>query len=119
MSDLAFVIEDDEDLAMIFSMALQAAEYEVETIRNGYLARERLKVGSPHIVLLDMHLPGASGADLLKQIRADERLKGVIVLLATADARLGEAYTDIADYVLIKPITFTQLLDLSKRLHKK
>ena len=39
-------------------------------------------------------------------------------VIATADARMGEAFTDIADFVLIKPITFTQLRDLTARLHK-
>jgi len=118
MSELAFVVEDDEDLATIFSEALQNSDYQVETIRDGAIARERLKQAEPHLVVLDMHLPGVSGADLLTQIRSDERLKHTVVVLATADARLGEAYTDVADFVLIKPITFTQLRDLTTRLHR-
>jgi CheY-like chemotaxis protein len=59
-----------------------------------------------------------SGEDILKQIRSDERLEHTVIVIATADARLGEAYTDIADFVLIKPITFTQLRDLTARLHR-
>ena len=118
MSELAFVIEDDEDLAAIFTEALQSSNYLVETIRDGAIARQRLKQAEPHVVVLDMHLPGVSGADILKQIRSDARLKQVVVVLATADARLGELYTDVADFVLIKPITFTQLRDLTTRLHK-
>ena len=118
MSELAFVVEDDEDLATIFAEALQSSDYQVETIRDGSIARERLNQAEPHLVVLDMHLPGVSGADLLTQIRSDARLKHVVVVLATADARLGEAYTDVADFVLIKPITFTQLRDLTTRLHK-
>jgi hypothetical protein len=38
--------------------------------------------------------------------------------MATADARMGEALTDHADFVLIKPITFSQLRDLTARLHR-
>lgn len=119
MSELAFVIEDDEDLAFIFTEALQTADYEVETIRDGSLAQTRLAEMEPHVVILDMHLPHVSGADLLTQIRADKRLKHTVVILATADARMGEALTDIADFVLIKPITFTQLRDLTVRLHRE
>lgn len=118
MSELAFVIEDDEDLATIFSEALQTAGYQVESIRDGLLAQARLAELEPHLVILDMHLPGISGADLLTQIRADKRLAGTVVVIATADARMGEAFTDVADFVLIKPITFTQLRDLTARLHK-
>jgi DNA-binding response OmpR family regulator len=119
MSDLAYVIEDDEDLSTIFSEALLAANYEIETIVNGLTARQRLKEGTPHLVLLDLHLPGLSGDELLNQIHADKRLQKTIVVIATADARLGDAYRDSADYILIKPISFTQLRDLTLRLHSR
>jgi CheY-like chemotaxis protein len=65
-----------------------------------------------------MHLPIVSGGDLLKQIRSDDRLKKTVVVIATADARMGDAFNDIADFVLIKPITFSQLRDLTARLHR-
>jgi len=105
------------DLSTIFSEALLAANYQVETITNGLEARQRLQEGAPHLVLLDLHLPGVSGTDLLTQIRADERLAKTIVVIATADARLGDAYRESADYILIKPISYTQLRDLTTRLH--
>ena len=117
MSELCLIVEDDEDLAAIFTEALENADYEVETIRNGLVAQRRLFEVQPHLVVLDMHIPIISGPDILKQIRSDERLERTVVVIATADARLGEAYTDIADFVLIKPITFTQLRDLTARLH--
>jgi DNA-binding response OmpR family regulator len=118
MSELAMVIEDDPDLATIFTEALQTADFLVETIQDGIQAQERLNQIEPHVVVLDMHLPGVSGADLLTQIRGDARLKHTIIVLTTADARMGEAYTDMADFVLIKPIAFTQLRDLTNRLHR-
>jgi two-component system response regulator TctD len=118
MSELAMVIEDDEDLATIFTEALQAASYAVETIRDGGVARARLEGTPPQVIILDMHLPGVDGESLLAQIRRDPRLKGVIIVIATADARMGEKYTDVADFVLIKPIAFSQLRDLTARLHR-
>jgi DNA-binding response OmpR family regulator len=117
MIDLAYVIEDDEDLSTIFTEALLAANYQVETISNGLIARQRLQEGAPHLVLLDLHLPGLSGEDLLAQIRADKRLAKTIVVIATADARLGDAYRESADFILIKPISYAQLRDLTTRLH--
>jgi CheY-like chemotaxis protein len=118
MSELAIIVEDDEDLATIFTEALQSANYEVETLRDGLLAQRRITQVDPHVIVLDMHLPIVSGGDLLKQIRSDERLKNTVVVIATADARMGEAFTDVADFVLIKPITFSQLRDLTARLHR-
>ena len=119
MENIAFVIEDDQDLSNIFTEALNAAGFQVETIRDGAIAQQRLKEGNPEIVILDMHLPNIDGAQLLKQIRADERLQKVRVILATADALLGEYYNKQADLVLVKPISFSQLRDLTARYRKK
>jgi two-component system cell cycle response regulator DivK len=116
MADLALIIEDDLDLSTIFSEALTAAGFKTEILRDGKAAQARLNEVEPFIVILDMHLPYVSGLDLLAQIRRDERLEKVLVVICTADARMGEAVIDDADFVLIKPITFTQLRDLTRRL---
>ena len=58
-------------------------------------------------------------ADLLKEIKADERFKDTYVMLTTADARQAEAYEPIADFVMVKPISFVQLRDLTARLKPK
>jgi len=118
MSNLALVIEDDQDLSTIFSEALNAAGFETEVVLDGRTAQKRLTEVTPYLVLLDMHLPHVSGTDLLEQIRADERLNETLIVIATADARMGEAMSDKADFVMIKPITFTQLRDLTKRLRQ-
>jgi len=119
MENIAFVIEDDQDLSSIFTEALKAAGYQVETIRDGAIAQQRLKEAIPEIVVLDMHLPNIDGAQLLTEIRADERLEKTRVILATADALLGEYYEKKADLVLVKPISFSQLRDLTARYRKK
>jgi CheY-like chemotaxis protein len=118
MSELALIIEDDEDLANIFAEALRGVGFEVEHAADGQAAQQRLKNGAPpYIILLDMHLPYISGADLLTNIiRKDERLAKTIVIITTADARMGEAYNEQADFVMIKPISFVQLRDLTSRL---
>ena len=116
MSELVFIIEDDEDLSTIFADALETVGYQVEQIKDGLKAQQRLKEEVPFMVLLDMHLPHISGADLLKEIKADERFKDTYVMLTTADARLAEAYEPIADFVMVKPISFVQLRDLTARL---
>ena len=114
---LAFIIEDDEDLSIIFSEALNAAGFQTQMIRDGRLALEQLMESKPKVVILDMHLPGLSGLEILKYIRTDERLALTNVVVTTADALMAEHVRDSADLVLIKPITFSQLRDLTARLH--
>ena len=121
MSKLALIIEDDEDLASIFAEALRGIGYEVELVADGRVAQERLKTRTPpFLILLDMHLPHVSGADLLTNIiKVDERLSKTMVIITTADARMGDTYGDQVDFVLIKPISFVQLRDLTSRLMPK
>ena len=121
MSQSALIIEDDEDLASIFAEALRGVGFDVELVADGRVALERLRNGpAPFLVLLDMHLPHISGADLLTNvIKKDERFAETIIIITTADARMGEAYTEQVDFVMIKPISFVQLRDLTSRLKPK
>lgn len=118
MSELALIIEDDEDLANIFAEALRGVGFDVEHIPDGKKTEERLKSGTPpYLILLDMHIPYISGGELLtKTIKQDDRFEKTIVIITTADALMGEAFRDQVDFVLIKPISFVQLRDLTARL---
>jgi two-component system, OmpR family, response regulator len=121
MSTLALFVEDDEDLANILAEALRGVGFEVEHIADGKSAQDRLKNGvPPFLILLDMHIPHISGADLLTNIiKKEERLAKTMVIVTTADARLGESFSELADFVMIKPISFVQLRDLTSRLKPK
>jgi DNA-binding response OmpR family regulator len=117
MSDLfALIVEDETDLAIIFSKALQEAGFETQIVRAGDTALMWLTSTAPHIVVLDLHLPRVSGEEVLEQIRADDRLAATKVIIATADPRMAETLQDRADLVLLKPIGFSQLRDLAARL---
>lgn len=120
MSELALIIEDDEDLADIFAEALRGVGYEVEHVADGRVAQARLESGpAPFLILLDMHLPHVSGGELLTKMKKDERFAKTMIIITTADARMGEAYSDQVDFVMIKPISFVQLRDLTSRLKPK
>jgi len=115
--NLALVIEDDQDLSEIFTRALEGAGFEVETIRDGKAAQQRLGEDDvPTVIALDLHLPFVDGATLLKQIKGDERFNKTRVILTTADAAQAEFLRDKVTIVLVKPIMFTQLRDISARL---
>ncbi len=111
----ALVVEDDYDLSVIFAQAVRSAGFTVEVARTGDAAMEMLKSTVPDVVVLDLHLPGVAGMDILKAIKSDSRLSGTHVIVATADDRLAETLHDDADLVLVKPVSFGQLKNLSAR----
>jgi CheY-like chemotaxis protein len=114
---LALVIEDHEDQNLVFTAALDQAGYRTESILNGNAAQERLNEVVPSMVILDLNLPGISGKDLLSQIRHDERMIDVNIILATADAWQAEELRAQSNIVLVKPISFEQLSKLASRFH--
>ncbi len=118
---IALVVEDNEDQNLIFTMALNKAGYEAESIHNGTAAQKRLNEVVPHIVVLDLHMPDIDGNIILSQIRTDKRLSKVNVILATADSAFAETLQSQAELVLLKPISFSQLTDLAGRFnpHKR
>jgi two-component system response regulator AdeR len=112
---LAFVVEDDPQLSQIFTLTLNEL-YETEAITDGSQALVRLSQIIPHLVVLDINLPGASGTEILHSIRADSRLDSTRVILATADSHMADELREKADIVLLKPISIAQLRDLARRL---
>ena len=115
---VALIVEDDPDLIHIFARALEISEYKTHTVSTGEDALKVLAEFEPDIVVLDLHLPGISGGEILQTIREDGRLRQTRVILATADYRTAEDLRDHADLVLLKPISFKQLRDLSARFNR-
>jgi CheY-like chemotaxis protein len=116
---LAMVIEDNPDQNLVFTMALNQAGYSTESFQNGTDAQKRLEEVVPHLIVLDLHMPDIDGNIILAQIRTDERLSNVNVVLATADAVFAEALQSQAELVLLKPVSFSQLTDLASRFYQK
>lgn len=113
---LALIVEDDAKLADIFSSAVKAAGFMTTVAVNGRLALDLLQIQTPVLILLDLHLPDIPGSEVLAFIRQEHRLQSTIVMVATADAWLAESLRAEVDFVLMKPISFTQLRDLTGRL---
>ena len=114
----ALIIEDDQDISFLFSQALGAAGFKCEVALTGDEALERLAVTRPDVVVLDLHLPRVTGTDILRQIRADERLKETRVLVTTAHPSMAKTIGDEADLVMLKPVGFRQIRGLVTTLMK-
>jgi len=106
----ALIIEDDPKLGVIFQTALQQAGFETELDATGYQFSNKLSSAAPDLVILDIHLPYASGKDILNQIRSNELWVNTVVIVTTADLFLSKSLEKQADYVLIKPVSVGRLM---------
>ncbi|MEM7029248.1 MAG: response regulator [Chloroflexota bacterium] len=114
---VAFIIEDDEALRELFTEALQQAGFETEALDDGDVAMTRLAASKPDVIVLDLNLPHVSGQQILQHIRASTQLENTRVIVVSANHRLAESLRILADLVLIKPVSFSQLRDLAKRMY--
>jgi DNA-binding response OmpR family regulator len=119
MSDgLVLVADDDDDILLLVTTRLRRDGFEVIFARNGEealtLARER----RPDVAVLDLGMPKLDGLEVLEQMRADDTLKGVRVLLLTAKAQESDVrrgYEAGADAYVRKPFSPS---DLSARVRE-
>ena len=85
---------------------------------NGAEALEQLREHGADVVITDIDMPTMSGFELLSAIKKDERLRHVVVLMVTAEARKDEivrcAHEGAADYV-VKPFTRASLEERLRR----
>ncbi len=116
--------EDDDSLRSMLEFVLRREGYEVEACSNGTLALEalaRAAAGDTHLdaALLDLRMPGASGAELLAQIRGSEALRSlrVIAMSGFSDAVQAEAALAAgADEFLPKPFSIGRLTAVLRAL---
>ena len=111
--DRILVADDDGDIRDLVAFKLTQAGYDVEAVQDGAAAFSSIEASPPRLAILDVMMPGLSGIDVLRKVRADERLKDLEVILLTAKSRdidvdAGFA-TGASDYV-IKPFSPRELL---------
>lgn len=112
----ALIVEDDPKLGRIFSVSLEQIGFETGLDDNGLHYAALLESRKPALILLDVHLPFASGAEILDIIRADERWKNVPILVMTADINMAKSLDGKADYSLLKPISVTRIQEIGSKI---
>src|SRR5688572_30360596 len=115
---VAFVIEDQVNISMLYEDALRLVGYEVVAIRDGLLALNALETReAPSLIILDINLPRLSGRDLHKHIRSREKYNDVPVIILTANSLMAERLApDMSkrDHLFVKPIGMKEFQELAK-----
>jgi two-component system, OmpR family, phosphate regulon response regulator PhoB len=107
------VVEDEESLTLLLRYNLEVAGYAVESVRRGDDAELRLAEQMPDLVLLDWMLPGLSGVELCRRIRARKETERLPVIMLTARGEEADRVRGLAtgadDYV-VKPFSVPELV---------
>jgi two-component system phosphate regulon response regulator PhoB len=113
MNASILIVEDEEALTLLLRYNLETQGYEVETMARGDEADTRLKEGTPDLVILDWMLPGLSGIELCRRLRARPETRQLPIIMLTARGEESERVRGLAtgaDDYIVKPFSVPELL---------
>lgn len=120
MSRKVLLIEDEPNIAEAIRFLLVREGWEVQTHAEGSGALEVIVAAQPDLVILDVMLPGKSGMDILRDLRARGDMKALPVLMLTArgqsrDREMAEQ-AGVSRF-MTKPFSNTEVLTAVRDLH--
>ena len=105
----ALVVDDNFDSAESFGMLLEAAGHDVKLAGGGELALDIAAEYRPHVVFLDIGLPGVDGYEVARRFRQDASHRSVCLIAMTGYGQSADrerAYASGFDHHLVKPVDF-------------
>lgn len=81
---LILVVDDEPDFREIFETKLSSEGFRVETAANGEEGIKKAKALKPDLILMDVKMPGLSGADAVLKLKDDPETKGIKVVFLTS-----------------------------------
>jgi len=107
------VADDDQDIRDLVVFKLTQAGYDVVAVGDGVAALAAIEADPPRLAILDVMMPGLSGMDVLRKVRANEATKDLDIILLTARSRDSDVDAGFAigasDYV-VKPFSPRELV---------
>ena len=110
---VVLVADDDPDILLLISLTLERDGYEVVTARNGLEAYDRALERTPHLILLDLMMPGLDGREVTRRLRTEKATRNVPIMIVTAFAEESQALDALeagADAYMKKPFSPRDLL---------
>lgn len=109
------IVDDDAYTSQRTAIILEQAGLEVHIMTDPSRLLEQVAELRPHLVIMDMRLPGCTGLELAAVLRQDDRMVGVPIVFLTAEDRPARALAALevgADDFLIKPVESNRLVSV-------
>jgi two-component system KDP operon response regulator KdpE len=104
------VVDDDPQIRRVMRVTLTGQSYEVDDVKDGQAALEKLRDARFDLVLLDMNMPGMGGLETCRLIRAQSDVGIIMLTVRDTEADKVEALDAGADDYITKPYNAPELL---------
>lgn len=112
-SKRVLIADDEENIVTSLEFLLKRAGFEVSIAADGNEALARAEADRPHLVLLDIMMPGCNGYEVCQRLRARPELADMRIVMLTARGREAEAAKGLAlgaDEYITKPFSTRELV---------
>ena len=116
------IVEDEEPVSLLLRYNLEAEGFEVEQAFRGDDADIRMREIVPDLVLMDWMLPGLSGIELCRRLRARAETERMPIIMLTARGEEGERVRGLslgADDYIVKPFSVPELIARGKAILRR
>src|SRR3954462_3218795 len=115
------IVDDDTNLCASLKNFFERNKYKVETVNDGISALSVVERFRPHLMFLDIGLPGMSGIEVLRQVKEkDPSVRVIMITGQTEDELMRQARILGADDYVTKPFTLEYLSgEVMDKLHKQ
>ncbi|TMG08731.1 MAG: response regulator [Chloroflexi bacterium] len=113
MQHTVLIADDEPSVRLLVQATIEAEGYKVLEACDGDEAWALIQEHRPSLVLLDVRMPGRTGLEILRSIKADAELTDTKVILLTASAQQSDINAGLiagADFYLTKPFSPRELL---------
>ena len=107
------IVEDEAALTLMLRYNLEAARYAVDTATRGDEAEVKLRESPPDLLILDWMLPGVSGIEICRRLRARAQTRHMPIIMLTARGEESERIRGLAtgaDDYIVKPFSVPELI---------
>jgi two-component system phosphate regulon response regulator PhoB len=122
MTHRILVVEDEPSIAELIAINLTHAGYQVEKALQTEVAMNMMRDELPSLLILDWMLPGKSGVQFARELRANERTRGLPILMLTAKSEESDKVLGLdsgADDYVTKPFSPKELVARVKALLRR
>jgi DNA-binding response OmpR family regulator len=110
---VVLVADDDADIRDLVAFKLEQAGFEVIAVEDGHTALEQARIRQPTLAVLDVSMPGLSGIDVCRMLRADSATAGILIIMLTARVQEQDVeggFSAGADDYVTKPFSPRELV---------
>ncbi|MET3425850.1 DNA-binding response OmpR family regulator [Actinoplanes tereljensis] len=110
---VVLVADDDADIRDLVAFKLEQAGFDVIAVEDGQTALEQARSRQPTLAVLDVSMPGLSGIDVCRMLRADPATAGILIIMLTARVQEQDVeggFSAGADDYVTKPFSPRELV---------